>query len=290
MSVRPIDDATRRSEVAAPRRGWLVIAGAIVLVTGVVGAIVAWLASEQRYDDGVMGLARAPVGCESVLAFTAPGDFLVFAESAGQFDPVEGDCTASGSFRADVPQPSAQVEVVAPDGSSLTTRPATGVDYDRAGSRGSQIGAVTVSSEGDHLVRVISTDGQFAVAIGQDPLDGVVEMRVLAVAVAIVGLVAGVVLIAFGNRPRGGEAVPPPGEPISEPVPWWETSAPPTGPPGGRPVTRPDPPIVRPGVPPVPARIPGQPVGPGWRVPDGPSSPQHSPERSPWAPPTGDGQ
>jgi hypothetical protein len=270
------------------RRG-LVVAGIVVLVAGVVGAAAMWLAAEQRYDDGVNGLARAAVGCETVLDFEEPGEFLLFAETAGSFDDVRGDCTATGTFQLDTDSPEVSVELLDPDGSPVETRPATGADYDRGGSRGQQIAVVQITSPGDHVVRVLSDDGSFVVAVGHDPVDGVFVFRAGAVLALVAGFVLGLVLIIAGRRASTAASGPAPGwpTPVVTATPWWE---------GGSPPTVSSPP-QRPSAPPL---IPGQPPGPGWVVPTfadepapGRSQPVESPprrspaepERSPWAPP-----
>jgi 23S rRNA (adenine2503-C2)-methyltransferase len=57
-----------RPDAPARRRTGLVVAGVVTLVAGVLGALGLWLLAEQRYDDGVEALARAPVGCETVVS------------------------------------------------------------------------------------------------------------------------------------------------------------------------------------------------------------------------------
>ena len=289
MSVRSSSPGDGGAPVPGPRRRGLVVAGIIVLVAGVVAAAAMWLAAEQRYDDGVNGLARAAVGCETVLDFEQPGEFLLFAETAGSFDDVRGDCAATGSFQLDTDSPEVSVELVDPDGSTVDAQSATGADYDRAGFRGQQIAVVEVTAPGDHVVRVLSDDGSFAVAVGRDPVDGVFVLRAGAVLALVGGLVVGLALIISGRRVSTAAGRPVPGWPTPEmtPTPWWEGGSPPTV--ASPPQTRPAPPL-----------IPGQPPGPGWVVPTSadepepewsrpverpPRRPPVEPPRSPWAPP-----
>ena len=72
FETRPIEE----SETPRGRPG-LVVLGVVMAVAGVVGAIALWLAAEQHYDDGVDVLARAPVGCETVISMGETGEVLL---------------------------------------------------------------------------------------------------------------------------------------------------------------------------------------------------------------------
>ncbi len=254
-------------------RTGVVTLGVIVLVAGALAAILLWLGADDRYDDGVVGLARAPVGCETVLDFDEPGEFFVFVETTGRLDEVRGDCDASGPYDlADVPEVS--VGVVDPDGAPVEISAVSGVDYDRAGFRGTSLGTIEVTEAADHVVRVESAAGQdFAVAVGRDPHDGVGVLRVAAVALGALGVVVGLALVVIGLRGESPGPTAHTPSPPSRPVPAesWYVTSPPTTPPRGPPPAPGDrrPPPTSP-----PARIPGEPLSPGRRPPapggDGP--------------------
>ena len=277
-----------RSETPARGRTGLVVGGVIAVVAGVVGALGLWLLAEQQYDDGVEALARAPVGCETVVSIESTGELLVYAELSGRFDDTTGNCSAEGTFRAESDAPTVNVDVTGPDGSRLPVESTSGSEYERGGFRGTQVGRMVVAEPGDHVVRVTSDDGSFALAIGNDPRDGVFGLRAGALAALAAGVVVGLALITAGRR---SETPAADGEPQPEPAPpWWESDQAVSAPP------------ERPAAPP---RIPGQPSGPGWwdepgepaerpRVPGQPSGPGWWDEpgdrgdqpRSPWAPPS----
>ena len=61
-----------------------VLFGLVVLLAGIAGAVVLYLLSQQRGDDAIRDLARAPVGCDTTLSFSDTGTFYVFVEHLGQ--------------------------------------------------------------------------------------------------------------------------------------------------------------------------------------------------------------
>lgn len=276
FETRPIEE----SETPRGRPG-LVVLGVVMAVAGVVGAIALWLAAEQHYDDGVDVLARAPVGCETVISMGDTGEVLLFAEVSGRFDETSGDCRAEGVFRADSPTPTVNVDVTAPSGDLVAVEAESGVEYDRGGFRGLQVGRMEITEEGDHVVRVSSGDGTFAVAIGSDPKAGVFALRAGALIALAAGAVAALAFITVGRRSPRAPGLPD-NRRSDPPREWRETesvvSAPPQRPVG-------------------PPPIPGQPPGPGWGHPiDDPSGPlrhpvepetsREPPGGSPWAPPS----
>ena len=282
------------AERNGPRTG-LVALGVIVLVAGSIATLLLWLAADDRYDDGVTGLARAPVGCDTVLDFDEAGEYLVFVETTGRIAELRGDCDTPGAY--DLPQvPSVDVLVTDPDGAPLEVVPVTGVDYDRAGFEGVSLGTITVTEATDHVIRVQSDAGGFAVAVGRDPHDGVGLLRTLAVAAGAVAGVLGLALVVLGLRgheaaprtaPGGGGAsgAPPPLRP-------WPPTGPPTaprrappppGPYGSGPTEDAPGPSRAPAGPPT--RIPGDPLAPGPRPLDSDRSPVHRPATAEHAPP-----
>ncbi len=60
-----------------------VLFGLVVLLAGLGGAVVLYLLSQQRGDDAIRDLARAPVGCDTTLSFSDTGTFYVFIEHLG---------------------------------------------------------------------------------------------------------------------------------------------------------------------------------------------------------------
>ena len=141
-----------------------------MLVVGIGGAVALWLGANARLDDAVDGLARGPVGCDTVLDFDDTGDFVVFIETEGAIDEGRGDCDfdASVAWSGDE-LPDATVTLTGPDGEEVDIAPDDGVDYDAGGSQGSSIGTVTIEQDGDHLLRVESDDEGFYVSVGREP-------------------------------------------------------------------------------------------------------------------------
>ena len=73
---------------------------------------------------------------------------------------------------------------------------------------GSSVGVVQIESTGEHVLTVAADGGQFAIAVGGDPNDGVGLLRWGAVGVAIVSLVVGGILLVLGRpSPAGGSVV-----------------------------------------------------------------------------------
>ena len=238
------------------------IAGIVVLVVGIGAGVGLWLGSNARLDEAVDGLARGPVGCDTVLDFDETGDYIVFIETKGAIDEGRGDCGADSSVAWSGDElPDATVTLTGPDGDEIDIAPDDGVDYDAGGSQGSSIGTVTIEQPGDHLLRVESDDEGFYVTIGRNPNDGVTLMRVGALALLVAGIVVGVLLIVTGRR-RGDAAAPAPAAWVpTGPAPGWPSSPPgfPAPPPTtgvtGVVVPANAPPVQRPGAPlPMPPR------------------------------------
>jgi hypothetical protein len=250
------------------------IAGIVVLVVGIGGAVGLWLGSSARLDAAVDGLARGPAGCDTVLDFDDTGEYVVFIETTGAIDAGRGDCDVDSSVAWSGDElPDATVALTGPDGDDIEISPDDGVDYDASGSQGSSIGTVTIEQAGDHLLRVESDDEGFYVAVGRNPNEGVTLMRAAALALLVAALVVGVVLIVTG-RPRGDVAAPAPAAWVpTGPAPGWPSSPPgfPAPPPttGVTGVVVPPnaPPVQRPGAPlPLPPR-PGEDEPTRWGPP-----------------------
>ena len=247
------------------RRGWMLVVGVLVLVGGLVAAGALWYASGQRLDDNVAGFARAPSGCATTLDFDRTGVFVLHVETAGTLDDLAGDCGASTAYdRDEVVDP--ELDLVDPDGATVTIERADGDSYDAAGFAGRQIATVVIETPGDHVLAVGADGEQFAIAVGHDASDGVAALRSSAIAAAIVALLGGGVLLVLSSRqppapPESTTAWQPgdqrvatwPAAPPGFPPPPPTTGA--TGPAG--------PPLVEPppGAPPTP------PVPPTWGPP-----------------------
>src|SRR4051794_40207165 len=131
-----------------------VVGAILALVVGLVGAIALWVAADARLDAAVDGLARGPVGCDTVLDFDETGEYVVFIETKGSIGDSRGDCNADTTVDWTGDQlPSATVTLSDPDGDELDITQDDGIDYDTGGSKGSSIGTVTIAQAGDHLLR-----------------------------------------------------------------------------------------------------------------------------------------
>jgi hypothetical protein len=177
----------------------MLIFGAVVLVAGLIGAGALWYASSQRVDNNVAAFARAPSGCATTLDFARTGEFTVYVETTGSFDDLAGDCEANTGYdRDEVVDP--QLELVDPDGATVDIADSTGVSYDTGAFTGSAVGVVQIDTPGEHLLTVAADGGQFAIAVGGEPNDGVGVLRWGAVALAILSLVVGGILLVLGSH------------------------------------------------------------------------------------------
>jgi hypothetical protein len=225
--------------------------GVVVVLVAVVGAAVMFLVGRSRVDDAVRSLARAPVGCDTTLEFSATGTFVVFVETSGRIDQVDGGCDAPTTYdRRGAGVPDVMIELRGPTSQDVPVRPADVGDYDIEGFVGASTGEIEIDVAGRYVVRVSSTADDFAVAIGRDPESAARPLWIGAALIIMAGLVGGtslvVVGIARGRRDEtpandslppppafvpGGEipsapplAPPPPGTIVSplrgEPAPW----------------------------------------------------------------------
>jgi hypothetical protein len=241
----------------------MLILGAVVLVAGLIGAGAVWYVSSQRLDDNVAGFARAPSGCATTLDFARTGEFRLYVETTGSFDNLAGDCEADTEYdRDEVADP--QLRLVDPAGAAIVILDTAGAAYDTGAFTASSVGVVQIETPGEHLLTVAADGGQFAIAVGGGPYDGVGLLRWGAVALAIVSLVVGGLLLVLGSRRSPG----PPASNDSLWVPQGSAATWPIGPPG----FPPPPPTTgatAPAGPPI-ATAPVTPTAPG----------------SPWAPPS----
>jgi len=233
------------------RRGWVLLAGIVVLV-GMLGAAVAlWVASGERRSDNVANFARAPVGCDTTLDFEATGTFVLYVETTGEFDQLAGECDADRRYdRNPDDLPELTLTLLDPDGQPLDFDDADPDAYDVDGFVGTAAQSVEIQTPGDHVLAVAPAAGDpFAVALGRSPDQGVALLRWGAGAAAIAGLVFGGLLLVLGSRRNPAPAVTAapwspegqawPASPPGFPAPPPTTGA--TGPPGPPPAVMPSP-------------------------------------------------
>jgi hypothetical protein len=266
------------------RRTLLRVFGIVAILLGVVVGLAVWTVADQRLADAVDGLARAPIGCDTVLDFDEGGTYVLFVETKGELDDVRGDCEVDTRIDWTSDElPTVTLTLADPEGSDVDLESDDGVSYDAGDAAGESIYSVDIETPGDHTLRVESDDSGFAIAVGRDPNNGVLALRAVALVALAVGVVFGAVLLIGSRRRRADrpastdEWVPEPGTgpnwPMSPPgfpapPPTTGTTAvvgPPTGTAVGPAVAPlPTPPPTRPSV----APIPGQP-GPWGPPPPG---------------------
>jgi cbb3-type cytochrome oxidase maturation protein len=244
----------------------LALAGIAIVLAGVIGAAVLWSVAEGRHDDTIADFARAPAGCDTTLTFEREGRFVIYVETAGHVDAIDGDCDVAGAFvRSDEVNPAFEVVVVDADGERIAIDGHSGVAYDSDGYVGASIGSLEIDGPGNYVVRVASSADDFVVAVGIDPDDDAAVLRLAAISVLIGGLVVGgtaLVLAARQRRePASVSAVWSSGSPAGATGTWQETTGAPTAPPptAGPPVA---------GEAPHPPSQPARPVAqPPWAPP-----------------------
>ncbi len=244
------------------------LGGIVIVLAGVIGASTLWSLAERRHDDTVADFARAPAGCDTTLAFEREGRFLLYVETAGQLDRIDGDCDAAGAFsRSDDSNPAFELAIIGSDGEQLPLGGHTGIAYDTDGYVGSSVGSVQIDGPGEYVMRVASAADDFVVAVGTDPDEDAGVLRLGAISLLIGGLVVGgtaLVLAALrGDRVSTDGAVVPAiwpvridGPPLAQHGAAWEQAA--------------GPPAKAPGIPGEALQPPGRP--------------------SAWAPPPGEGE
>ena len=156
------------------RRRWLLVSGVIVLIGFIVLGVGLWFAADARYDDNVAAFARAPVGCETTLEFDRSGEFVLYIETTGKIDGLDGDCDLTDRYdRSATGLPQPELTLRDPGGEELVLDSTGGVDYDTGGFVGTAYRLVDIVEEGDHVLVVGGVDGEaFAMSIGGDPRRG----------------------------------------------------------------------------------------------------------------------
>lgn len=251
----------------SPSRRRAIVLGVVIVVVGVIAVIAFWVAGSARKSNAIENYARAPVGCDTTLDFAEAGTYLLFVEGTGRVGQVRGDCDAAETYDSDVGPDDVTVTVVDPDGNVVDLRDPPTISYSSGDYAGQSAFEIDIEDATDHVIRVESeAAGDFVVAVGRDPDDGVALLRTIGLLLALAGTVTGlVVVLAVG---RGGSS---PGSTTVGASPW-------AAPPPTQPLYRP--PAI--GSPPGPAAMPGAlPPSPGGFAPPSPGPPSTS------APPTG---
>ncbi len=287
-----------------------VLFGLLVLLAGLTGAVVLYLVSQQRTDDAIRDLARAPVGCDTTLSFSDTGTFYVYIEHLGTLERLDGDCETPNEYSRDADdQPTVEIVVRDEDDQDL--------DLDRLDDEftyalgdefaGTATRQLEIESTGEYVMTVDSDEEDFVVAVGRDPADAATTMRLGAIASGVAGIVLGLGLVLAGVRrgrrlrrittvytarpewPAGAIATSPPlMGPPTQPLPSpQQTGGWAPGPPVGPPVWSPANPPTPPQPPAHPAPGPGPTVAPHVFAPPGmPTLPTSMPTTSPSAPMT----
>lgn len=246
-----------------------------IIAAGIVAAIVLFTAASRRYDDNVAGFARAPVGCDTTLGFDRAGEYVLYLETTGHIDELDGSCDLADSYdRASVglPRPTLVLRAAdADDADDVDLAPTAGVDYDTGDFVGTAYRLADVPAAGDYVLTVDddSDPEPYAIAVGLDPAAGVAALRWAALGALLAGLVIGGAVFAIGARRRQ----PPPPAPDDTWSPWAPAPTGPFGDPGARAWPQ-SPPVHPPPAPAVPDLPPGapRPTVPPWAAP--PRQPQ----------------
>src|SRR6187397_2782682 len=187
---------------AAPKKKGLLIAGIVVLVAGVGGGIVAFLASGSAADEGVENLARAPVGCTTRLDFEDAGTFTVYVETKGSTGDLGGDCPNDEADyeREDEDLPDVELTLVDSDDNEVDFEDDDSKSYDAGGAVGQSISTIEIEDPGRYELTVTSEDDDFAIAIGKNPEESADTLKLLSYALLGVGVILGGILIILGRR------------------------------------------------------------------------------------------
>jgi hypothetical protein len=268
-----------------PRRKGLIIFGLVVLVAGFLGGGALVAKSTSNYEDSVKSLARAPVGCTTTLVFDKLGTFTVYVETKGKVSDLSGDCEGNGASyeHSGDRLPRVTLSLVDANGDEVDLKRGASGTYDAAGFKGSAIRTVTIEDAGTYRLDVESADTDFAVALGKDPKKDSDLLKTVGGAVALGGLVVGLLLFLVGLRRR--PALPASAAPMWTPSPYGSSTSSPERHPGYR--VEPPPIVAPPGPPPM--RLPDAPPSGGFAPPSvAPPPPAAPPPSTGWAPPDDD--
>ena len=288
MYQQPPPPPTVAAPVKGKRRKGMIILGLILMLGGFFGGAAMVYKSTSNYEAAVKGLARAPVGCTTTLVFDKPATFTIYIETKGKLGDLGGDCEANGSSYEHsgdkLPKVSLSL-VTSSSGDELDLVRGTTASYDAAGYKGTGYRTVKIEEAGNYRLNVESDDSDFAVSIGKNPKADSEQLKTIGGAVALGGVVLGLILLLLGLRRRPVAAAAPTGAfPTGPMAPWTPSPYTPTGPP-----SPPQHPGYRtesvPGQPPI--RLAEQPPGTGFAPPTlaPPAPPPPPPSSSGWTVP-----
>lgn len=200
--------------------------GLLLLIAGVVGGVVLWLVAEREPDRVADAFARAAPGCRTTLSFAETGEFYVFEEQSGLV-------MAEGCEPSVDPDQPFEFVIVDSDGTRVGAVEDRSVTYDLDVGSATSVARVTIDRPGGYEIEVRGNDVSTVAAIGGDPNENVGRIRSAAVAAAIIGVMAGGLLLWLARRrssdgaadgPQQGDWPPKPpsieGLPIGSTSPW----------------------------------------------------------------------
>jgi hypothetical protein len=187
---------------AGRRRTGLLALGIVVALAGAAAGIGLIAASGSKEGDAVEDLARAPIACTTTLHVESPTTFVVFLETKGRMERLDGGCVDHWRDYAHsgTRQPPVDLTLTNADGDELTLARRGDITYDVDGYRGTAIGQVTIGQAGDYQLTALSSADDVAIAIGKDPNGAGDPMRNAGVIVLVVGVALGLVLLLLGLR------------------------------------------------------------------------------------------
>lgn len=192
-------------------RGRWVAIGLAMVVIGAAAMVALWFVAAERVDRSAAGLARAPVGCDTTLEFTDTGTFVLFIETRGRIDDLDGRCEAPERYeRSSARLPEVSITVTDPAGRPIGLRPSAPATYDAGGFAGTAHREVEITATGRHVVRVESDASDVVVAVGRDPSSAGDGLRLTGLLGGGVVAAAGVVVLVLGlvRRPRSEQVLP----------------------------------------------------------------------------------
>ncbi|MEY2580153.1 MAG: hypothetical protein QOE09_2 [Ilumatobacteraceae bacterium] len=276
--------------IKGKRRKGLMIFGIILFLGGLLGGGAIVAKGMANYKDAVKSLARAPVGCTTTLVFDKPATYTVYIETKGKLGSLSGDCKTNGTQynHAAAKLPKYSITLVDSNGKDVPLQRGVSASYDVDGYVGTAVRTVKIDKAGTYRLNVESDETDFAVAIGKNPKDDSDLLTLIGGAVALGGLVLGLLFFVLGLRRRRPAEVPVDIRNPAGPLPGWPPGpyagamppAPPTHP-GLTPEPPPVAPTIQlPGQPPV--RLPDQPPGTGFAPPSfAPPQPASAPPPPP---------
>lgn len=236
--------------------------GLIALVVGLVAGGLCWYLSGQQSSDAVADLAPAPVGCDTTLEFDDAGVYTFYVETDGEVGEIDGNCDGADrdyEFTGDG-LPRISLTLVDPDGDEVDLDRVETPTYEAGGAKGTGIRTADIDDAGAYVLTVEANadDVMVRVGKGREPGGGSGMLRILAMALAAIGVLSGVIGLIIGAAAGGSGPSAPSG-----PVPQAWRPVPGHAPANGPPTTAPNAPPYAwpPGTPPAPPSAPPQ---QGW--------------------------